>query len=64
MRLVVVPLNGEVYVGSGTALIAAPVGGAVPMTRATLTPKSRGRVCAVTSYGRLGGPPGYSNRLG
>src|SRR5690242_14108957 len=26
------------------------------------TPKSSGRVCAVTSYGRCGGPPGYKRR--
>ncbi len=30
----------------------------------TSTPRSSGNVCAVTSYGRLGGPPSYSRRSG
>ena len=33
-------------------------------TIATSNPSSSGRVCAVTSYGRFGGPPGYSRRFG
>ena len=35
-----------------------------PATAATSTPNSSGSVCAVTSYGRFGGPPGYSCRSG
>ena len=42
----------------------SPVAGASPITAATSTPNSSGSVCAVTSYGRFGGPPGYSRRSG
>src|SRR4051794_33908341 len=36
----------------------------VSFTALTSTPISRGSVFAVTSYGRLGGPPGYSRSSG
>ena len=58
MRFVDLPLSADVYVGSAISLIAAPVAGAAPITCATSTPNSSGSVCAVTSYGRFGGPPG------
>ena len=38
--------------------------GSAPVYAATATPKSSGSVCAVTSYGRFGGPPGYSRKSG
>src|SRR3989304_4258022 len=50
--------------GSAIGGIGAAVAGGALATAATSTPKSSGSVCAVTSYGRLGGPPGYSRRFG
>ena len=41
---------------------ARPRRAAAPST--TSTPRSSGSVCAVTSYGRTGGPPLYSRRSG
>ena len=50
--------------GSATGAVRTPIVGAVPLTAFTVTPKRSGNVCAVTSYGRFGGPPGYSLRFG
>jgi hypothetical protein len=51
-------------VGSSAGMIGAALAtGAVP-SAAMSTPNRSGSVCAVTSYGRIGGPPGYSCRFG
>ena len=38
--------------------------GGMVLTALESTPKRTGSVCAVTSYGWRGGPPGYSRMLG
>src|SRR5208282_5059232 len=50
--------------GSSIGTIGAALATGAVATPAISTPKSSGSVCAVTSYGRIGGPPGYSCRFG
>ena len=65
MRLRLVPLNpGTLYDGSATGFTIAPSCIDDVFTACTSTPNSSGSVCAVTSYGRFGGPPGYSDKFG
>src|SRR4030081_1167769 len=49
-------------VGTGATTVVAAV--TESGTIATSNPYRSGRVWAVTSYGRFGGPPGYSCRFG
>ena len=56
------PVATQGVAGTGASVVASTVTGSGSM--ATSKPKSSGSVCATTSYGRFGGPPGYSCRSG
>src|SRR5437764_6356318 len=49
---------------AGSDAFHSPETGTARFTAFTSTPISSGSVFAVTSYGRLGGPPGYSRSSG